>query len=186
VDRVAVVPDHECGLAHLGALPAGRRHAAVEEALEDRRRGLRVLAYPVEQHVAEQPGPSGHAPSGGSERAGHGGAEREPDEQRGERDGAAEQGVVQHRHLDQHPPDAVGPGGGRLERHVGAEGGAADDRLLHARVVQERDRLAPEDGRPVVPHLGRPVGVPVTEQVEAQHAVAALFELLGERPVHLA
>jgi hypothetical protein len=78
------------------------------------------------------------------------------------------------------------PGGGRLERHVGAEGGAADDRLLHARVVQERDRLAPEDGHPVVPHLGRPVGVPVTEQVEAQHAVAALLELLGERAVHLA
>ena len=186
MDRVAIVADHERGLRHLLPLLARRRHATVEEPLEHRRRRLRILGEPVEQHVAEQPGAARHEPRAAAHQAGYRRAEGEAHEQRREGDRAAEQRVVEHRHLDQHALHPLRRGRGRLQRCVRAERGAADHRLLHPGGVEQRDRLAAERGHAVVPHLGRAIGVAVPEQVEAQHPVAALGEGLRQRRVHLA
>jgi hypothetical protein len=108
----------------------------------------------------------------------------EPDEQRRERDRAAEQRVVEHGHLDHEALDAIGGAGGRLERGVGAERRAAQHSLLHVGVVEQRDRLAPECRHRVAGHVGRTLRVAVAEQVQAEHPVAALGQRLGERPMH--
>ena len=57
---------------------------------------------------------------------------------------------------------------------------------LDLEVVEQRHDLAPELGHRVAPHVGRAVRLAVAEQVERQHAVAALGERAGERVVHVA
>ena len=60
-------------------------------------------------------------------------AERQRDHQRREGERAAEQRVVEHRHLDHHAAHALGRRGGDLERGVGAERRARDDGLARRR-----------------------------------------------------
>ena len=108
------------------------------------------------------------------------------DEQRGERERAAQQRVVEHGHLDQQAADALGRRGGGLERGVGAERRAAHDRLVDLEVVEQRDRLAAEGGHRVVAHLRRAIRVAVAEQVEADDPMPALGERLRQGAVHLA
>jgi hypothetical protein len=104
---------------------------------------------------------------GAPDHAGDRCAEREPHQQRGERERAAEQRVVEHGHLDQHPAHALGRRDRRLECGVGAQRGAADHGLLDLDVIEQRDRLPPEPRHGVVRHLGRAVRIAVAEQVEA-------------------
>ena len=186
MDRVAVMPDHERLLRHL--LPVRPRwcHPSVEESLEHRGGRLRILAQPVEHHVAEQPGPARHEPGAAAHQARDRSPEREAHQQRREGDGAAEQRVVEHGHLDQHALHPLRCGGGGLERHVGAQRGPADHRLLHLGVVKQRDRLTAEGQHAVVPHLGRAIGFAVAEQVEAQHPEAAVRKRFRQWRVHLA
>jgi putative intracellular protease/amidase len=114
------------------------------------------------------------------------GAEGEPHEQRRERERAAEQRVVQHRHLDHHPTHALRRQRGDLERGVGAQRGPHHRRLGQLEVGEQRHDLAAELGHRVAPHVGRPVRLAVPEQVERQHTVAALGQRAGERVVHVA
>ena len=114
------------------------------------------------------------------------GAERQPQHQRRERDRGAEQRVVEHGHLDHHAAQALGRQRGDLERRVGAQRGAHHHRLVDLEVVEQRHHLAAELGHRVAPHVGRPVGLAVAEQVERQHAMAALGQRPGERVVHVA
>ena len=73
-----------------------------------------------------------------------------------------------------HAAHALRRGDGRLERRVRAQRGAADDRLVDLEVVEQRHDLLAEDGHRVAPHVARAVRVAVAEQVERDHAVAAL------------
>ena len=54
----------------------------------------------------------------------------------------ASSGVVEHRHLRDQPADPLGCQHGDLERDVGAQRRAADDGLLGAELVEQRDRPA--------------------------------------------
>ena len=93
--------------------------------------------------------------------------------------------VVQHRHLDDHPAQALGRERGHLERDVGAQRGAADHRLLELEVVEQRHGLPGELGHRVAPHLPRAVRVAVAERVERDHPVAAPGQVSGQRRLHL-
>ena len=111
-------------------------------------------------------------------------AEGERDLQRGEGDGAGQQRVVEHRHLDDHPAQALGCHRGDRERRVGSQRGAADDGLVDLEVVQQRDRLLGEALHPVGAHVARAVRAPMAQQVERDDAVAALGQRRGHRDVH--
>ena len=104
-------------------------------------------------------------------------------QQRGEGQRASEQGVVQHRHLDQEAAHAVGCGRGDLERRVRAQGRPTHHGARYVQLVEQCQRLAPEQGHRVVDHLGRAVGVAVPEQVEAEDTVPSLGQRLGQRNV---
>ena len=121
-----------------------------------------------------------------AEQAGDRRPEGQAREQRGERERAAQQRVVEHGHLDQQAADALGRRGGGLERGVGAERRAAHDRLVDLEVVEQRDRLAAEGDHRVVAHLRRAIRVAVAEQVEADDPMPALGERLRQGAVHLA
>ena len=71
-------------------------------------------------------------------------AEAQAEQHRREGQRGAEQRVVEHGHLDQQRPGAIGIGDGELERGVGAERGAADDRALELEVVEQRRDLMAE------------------------------------------
>ena len=104
-------------------------------------------------------------------------AEREREQQRGERGRAGGDRVVEHGHLDHHPAQPLGRDRGQLERDVRSERGAADDRLVELEVVEQRQRLPGELGDRVAPHLPGSVGGPVAEGVERDHAVAVRGEV---------
>jgi len=89
--------------------------------------------------------------------------------------------VVEHRHLDDHPPHAFGRQGGHLERRVGTERRAEDDRLVDREMVQERDDLLGEDRRRVARRLVGPIRQAVPEQVDRNDVVAALRERAASR-----
>ena len=111
-------------------------------------------------------------------------AEAQRDHQRRERERAGQQRAVEHRHLDHHAAQAVGRERGRLERRVGAQRRPQHDGLLDLEVVEQRDRLLPEEGHRVALRVERAVRAPVAQQVERDHAVAALGEAARERLVH--
>ena len=71
-----------------------------------------------------------------------------------------------------------------LERRVGAQRGPEHHGLLDLEVVEQRDRLLPEEGHRVALGVPRAVRAPVAEEVERDHAVAALGEAARERLVH--
>ena len=77
---------------------------------------------------------------------------------------------------------------GQLERDVGAERGAADNRPLQPEVVEQRKNLLGEQRHRVEAQVVGLVGAAVAEQVDADHPVAALGqrrpELLEHVPVH--
>ena len=73
---------------------------------------------------------------------------------------------------------------GGLERGVRAQRGAEHDRLLDLEVVEQRDHLLAEEAHRVAPQVERALGLPVAEQVERDHAVAALRERPRQRLVH--
>ena len=87
--------------------------------------------------------------------------DRQEDQPRGD------QGVVEHRHLDQQPARLRGMARGELERRVGAERGAADHRPVELEVVDQGGELVAEGGHVVGAHVGRLVGGAVAEQVDA-------------------
>ena len=131
--------------------------------------GTRALGHP-----AREPG----------ERAHDGLADGEGDRERREGDRAGQQRVVEHGHLDHHPAQPGGRERGDLERRVRAERRAADDRLVDAEVVEQRDHVLGEEAHAVVLHLRRARRAAVAEQVERHDAVAALGQGAGEADVH--
>ena len=102
------MPDHERARLDPAALRPGRRRAAEEQPLQDGRRGPRILAYPVEPDVREVREPARYARGHPAHQARERRPEREHHEQRGERQRAPEQRVVQDRHLDHEPTNALG------------------------------------------------------------------------------
>ena len=77
------------------------------------------------------------------------------------------------------PRSRSGAERGHLERDVGPQRGAADDRLLELEVVEQRHRLPGERGHRVAPHLPRPIGGAVAERVERDHPVARAWPACG-------
>ena len=67
---------------------------------------------------------------------------------------------------------------------VGAQRRAADDRLLGAEVVEQRDDLLAEGGHRVDERVGRLVGAAVAEQVEGDHVQALGGQRPGQRLLH--
>ncbi len=168
------------------ALLAMWRDAPEEESLQQRSTGAGFLAHEVEHHVPVVGEQSARHRAGGARKQLHRGlAEGECDEQRGEGQGAAEQAVVEHRHLDHQPLQSLGVGRGDLEGGVGAQRGPHHDRLLDAQVVHQGDDLASVGGHRVAPHVAGSIGVAMPEQVEGDHAVAPRGEVFGQRTVHL-
>jgi hypothetical protein len=104
--------------------------------------------------------------------------------QRRERDRAPQQRVVEHRHLDHHAAQPLRGERGALQRGVGAQRRAEHDRLVDLHVVEQRDHLGAERRHRVAPHVGRPVGLPVPEQVDRDDAVPPVGERLRQLGVH--
>ena len=104
--------------------------------------------------------------------------------QRDEGEDPGLQGVVEHRHLDDQAPDPLGRDHRDLERDVGAQRRAADDRLLGAEVVEQRDDLLAEGGHRVDQRVGGPVGAAVAEQVEGHDVQAPGRHRPGQRLLH--
>jgi hypothetical protein len=185
VDGVAVVPDDERRGLERPALGAVGGDPAEEDALDHRRAGPRVLAEPVQAHAGvERQRPLRDAPEQGREALVQRLPEGEADEERREEDRAREQRVVEHRHLDDHAPEALGRRRGDLERRVGPQRRAPDHGLVELEVVHERDHLLPEGAHRIAPHVVRAVRAPVAQQVEQDHPVAAVGQVLGQRLVH--
>ena len=82
------------------------------------------------------------------------------------------------------PLTRSGAVGRHLERDVGAERRTADDGLLGAEVVEQRDDLVGERRHRVDQRVGRPVGAAVAEQVEGHHVQPLAGERARERLVH--
>ena len=112
-------------------------------------------------------------------------AQPQPEQDRGEDRGDPRQGVVEHRHLDEEALDPLGMANRQLERDVGAERGAADDRPLQAEVVEQREDLLGEQRHRVEPQVVGLVGAAVAEQVDADHPVAALGKRRAEPVEHV-
>ena len=105
---IARVPEHERWRFERAPLAARRGDAAEEQALEQRSARPRFLAHEVEHDVAEV----GQQPA--RHRAGCTGElphqwlpECERDEHGGEHQRAPQQTVVEHGHLDHHPPQPL-------------------------------------------------------------------------------
>ena len=73
---------------------------------------------------------------------------------------------------------------GGLQRDVRAERRPGHDGLVELEVVEQRDDLLAEHRHGVVPHVLRPVGAAVAEQIERDDAVAALGEGARQGLVH--
>ena len=115
-----------------------------------------------------------------------GAAEAQPDHHRREGGGHRDQGVVEHRHLEEEALGALGLVGGELEGDVGAERGAADDGGVELEVVEQGGDLAGEQRHRVEAQVLGAVGAAVAEQVDADHPVAALGQRRGQPVVHAA
>jgi hypothetical protein len=185
VDDVVPVADDERRSLERAPLLAGRRRAAEEQALDDGRARPGVLPHPVDEDV-ELPrhAAAGHALRRPRQHPRRRRAEGQPEQQRRERDRGGGQRVVEHRHLDHHPAQALRGERRDLERGVGPERGAHHDRLRDVEVVQQRDDVAPELGHRVAPHVRRPVGRAVPEQVERHHPMPAPGQRARQRLVH--
>ena len=105
--------------------------------------------------------------------------------QRREGDRAAEQRVVEHRHLDDHAAQALGrrarPPRAPRSRPATCRSTTASST---SEVVEQRDDLLAEGRHRVAPHVARAVRAAVAEQVERDDAVAALGERARQRRVH--
>ena len=102
VDRVARMPDHERRRLEGAALRPGRRGAPEEQPLQHRRRRLGVLRRPSRAASARAAArAAGRRSARLASSARHRRAEGQRDQERREGDGAAEQRVVEDRHLDQ-------------------------------------------------------------------------------------
>src|SRR5687767_1933865 len=99
MDRVTRMAEHERAGLDPGALGARRRNAAEEESLKHRGRRCGVAADPVESGVGEVMEAARREPGEATDHAGERSAEGEAYEERCECERAAEQRVVQHRHL---------------------------------------------------------------------------------------
>ncbi len=157
VHGVAVVADDERRRGERVPLVAMRRHAAEEEPLEERAAGSGVLADSVEDDVDVE-GDHGRRDEPGKARhdAHHRRADGHGNEQRRKRDGAAEERVVEDGHLEDHPAEALRGQRGNLQRDVGAQRGAPDDRLVQLEVVEKRHDVTRELAHRVAPHVERP------------------------------
>ena len=114
------------------------------------------------------------------------GQEAGGEHQRGEGEDPGLDGVVEHGHLDDQAAHPLGRDVGDLEADVGAQGGAADDGLLGAEVVEQGDDLLGERGHRVDERVGRAVGAAVPEQVEGDDVQALRGERPGQRLLHAA
>ena len=152
-------PITSAGAVNVAPLLARRRGAPEEQALQHGGARLRVLADPVEQDVELPRQPAArHAAGREGQRAHAALARGQREHQRREGDRAAEQRVVEHRHLDHHPAHPLGRLRGHLERDVRAQRGAQHDRLGLVQVVEQRHHLAAERRHRVAPLVARPVG----------------------------
>ena len=165
MDRVGGVADDQRRLGQLLALLAVRRGLAQQQALQHGERGAGALAHPVEADVDQQVG-AGDGGGEAREDLEGGAAEAQPDHHRREGGGHRNQGVVEHRHLEEEAPGALGRVGGELEADVGAERGAADDGGVELEVVEQGGDLAGEERHRVEPQVLGPVGAAVAEQVD--------------------
>ena len=186
VHRVARVADHERARLDRAPFGARRRGAAEEESLEHGSGRGRVLAHGVEPHVYEGMSPSRQPAGNPSHHPADRRSEGEPDKQRSEREGACEQGVVEHGHLHDQPLHPSRGEHRRLERHVGAQRRAAHHGPPHVEVIEQPDHLLAEQRHRVAPHVHRPVRLAMPEQVEDDHPVTALGERPRQRLLHLA
>ena len=105
------------------------------------------------------------APSRATSRAA-GAPKRQRDHQRREGDRAADQRVVEHRHLDHHAAQALGRQRGDLERVLAPSDVPSTTASSTSEVVEQRDHLRAERRHRVAPLVGRAVGLAVAEQVE--------------------
>ena len=133
---------------------------------------------------------SGAAPDGtwraaARDQAHDGLAEAQRDHERREGDRAAQQRVVEHRHVDDHAADALGRVHRGLERRVGPQRGPAQHGVVDLEVIEQGDHLLPEGRHRVARHVARAIRAPVAEQIERHHPVAALGQRARQRPVHL-
>ena len=183
VHRVAVVADHQRRRRERPPLGAVRRGPLREQALEHGGARRRVLAHGVEQHVGR--------PRHGALRA-RGASSRESARITGSPTVSATiSGVNATAQASSAlsstgisttiPRSRSGASDADLERRVRAERRAADDRLVDAEVVEQRDDVLGEEAHAVAPHLRRPVRAAVAEQVERDDAVAALGERARQR-----
>ena len=92
--------------------------------------------------------------------------------------------VVEDRHLQQQTPDPLRRHDRHLQGDVGAQAGAADDRLLGTEVVEQGDDLLGEGRHRVDQRVRRPVRAAVAEQVEGHHVQAVSREGPRQRLVH--
>jgi hypothetical protein len=173
VDRVALVAHDQRRSGDLASARRRRRDPAEEEPVHDGRHGVGPLVARVEtdadpeRHQAARDRP-GEQPHGGDRE----GQEASGEHERREGDDPGLHRVVEHRHLHEQPAHPLGSEVGHLERDVGPQRGAADDRLVGAEVVEERDDLLPEGGHRVGQRVGGAVGTPVAEQVDGDDVEA--------------
>jgi hypothetical protein len=88
------------------------------------------------------------------------------------------------RHLDHHPAQPLRGQRGHLQRHVGAQRSAPDDRLVDLQVIEQRDDLLAEEGHRVDAHVVRALRAPVPQQVDRDDSVAALGQGARQRRLH--
>ena len=187
MDRVARVADHE-----RWRLDPARAPSAAARCARRRGPGARrptgagswlIQSSPMSPRCVRPRGTSRREPA---DHAGDRRAEREADQQRRERERAAEQRVVEHRHLHR-PCRAAAPAPPRRPR---ASTFAPSD--VPPTTASSRPRWSSsattccaEDRHRVAPHVARLVRIAVPEQVEHVYVVAARGQLLGQRAVHV-
>ncbi len=162
-----------------------RRDPSEEDPVHGRGHRRRLLVAGVEpdphpeRHEAARDGP-GHP----AQRRDGQGQEAGGEQQRREGHDPGLERVVEDRHLQQQPADPLGGQHRDLERDVGAQRGAADDRLLGTEVVEQGDHLLAEGGHRVGQRVRRTVGAAVPEQVEGHHVQTLGRQGARERLVH--
>ena len=175
MDRVAVVADHERRLAHLAPAPRGAARPGRRRGPGAPRRRASGPGSPSRASCRRAASSRGARRRAAAPMARATGAPKVSPTSSGVKAmRAAEQRVVQHGHLDQEPLHAVGRRRGGLERGVGAQRRAADAPPGRRRGGRAARSSGARRSHRVVPHLRRAVRVAVAEQVEAEHAVAAL------------